>query len=93
MPGLLVAGDDEEKCALCGAPAVGPCASCRILVCGDCCVLTEGGSRKFAICLRCDRTKGRSLSAAWRSIGLWLVGLLLLLAAAVALLERVSGGR
>lgn len=80
MSGLQHVGDDEVRCALCGAPAVGPCASCRAMVCGDCCVLTEGGVETWAICLRCDRKKGRSLDAGWRVVVLWLAGLVVLLA-------------
>ncbi len=60
--------DDVVRCVLCGAPAVGPCASCKAMVCGDCCVLTEGGVELHAICARCDRNKGRSLRTAWRSL-------------------------
>lgn len=59
------------------------------MICGDCCVLTEGGVEPHAICTRCDRKKGRSLAGAWR--GLLLAGLLLLLAlAAFAALSLVA---
>lgn len=74
----------------CHAEAAGPCASCRCSVCGDCCTLTEGGARTWAICLDCDRRKGRSLAGAWRSLGLWLVGVLLLLAAVIGAFEWLS---
>jgi hypothetical protein len=57
------------------------------MVCGDCCTLTEGGTRIWAVCLDCDRKKGRSLSGAWRGFGVWMVALLLGLAIVVALLE------
>ena len=53
-------------------------------MCGDCCTLTEGGVRTWAICLECNRKKGRSLTSAWGSFGLFLVGILVVLAAAVA---------
>lgn len=89
--GLQIAGDEGPRCALCGGPAAGPCMSCRAMICGDCCVLTEGGSRPYAICLRCDRRKGRSLAPAWRGFLLFLGGILLALAAAVALLSQVAG--
>ncbi len=86
---LRVAGDDgAERCSFCSRDAVGPCASCRRPVCGDCCTLTEGGAKTWAICLECDRKKGRSLSGAWSSLGLWLVGILVVLGAVVYLLER-----
>ena len=57
------------------------------MVCGDCCTLTEGGTRIWAVCLDCDRKKGRSLSGAWRGFGVWMLALLLGLAIVVALLE------
>lgn len=50
------------------------------MVCGDCSVLTEGGVELWAICLRCDRRKGRSLRGGWSLVALWLVGVLLALA-------------
>jgi hypothetical protein len=57
-------------------------------VCGDCCTLTEGGAQTWAICLDCDRKKGRSLSSEWRRLGLFLVGILVVLFALVVLLDR-----
>ena len=73
--------DDVARCVHCGKPAAGPCASCRKPVCGDCCTLTEGGLQVFAICLACDRTKGRSLAPAWRSFVLAFALLIVALAA------------
>ena len=84
--GLQHVGDDgDARCVHCGRPAAGPCASCRKPVCGDCCTLTEGGLRVFAICLECDRKGGRSLAAAWRTLVLAFVGLILVLAVLAAL--------
>ena len=77
----------------CGALAVGPCARCHDPLCGDCCVITEGGATKFAICFRCEKRGGRSLAGPWRSLLLWLVGILVLLASATALLSFVAGRR
>lgn len=74
----------------CGARAAGPCATCHQPVCGDCCTLTEGGLRVFAICLECDRKGGRSLAPAWKSLLLWLLAILGGLAALVALIEFVA---
>ena len=54
--------DGDARCVHCGATAIGPCASCDRPVCGDCCVLTEGGARVYAICLGCNRHSGRSLT-------------------------------
>jgi len=42
----------------------------------------------WAICLDCDRKKGRSLSSAWSGFGAWLVGILIVMAAVVFALER-----
>jgi len=53
-------------------------------VCGDCCVLTDGGVETWAICLRCDRKKGRSLSGGWRVVAVWFVVLLVVLAVLAA---------
>ncbi|MGZ3416725.1 MAG: hypothetical protein ACXWUG_21535 [Polyangiales bacterium] len=82
---------NEPRCAICGGLAAGPCASCKRMVCGDCSVLTEGGVDTWAICVRCDRKKGRSLSSGWTAIVAWLVlliGVLGLLAVTVVLLSR-----
>lgn len=89
MTGALRTVDDDapERCAFCPRDAVGPCASCRRLVCGECCTLTEGGVKTWAICLECDRKKGSRLGGAWGTLGAWLVALLAGLAAIVALLE------
>lgn len=65
---------------MCGAEAVGPCASCRTFVCGDCCVLTEGGLETWAICVRCDRRKGRALGGGFRVVVTWLLVVLVALA-------------
>lgn len=92
MSGELRHVDDDGpvRCSFCREEAVGPCARCRRPVCGDCCTLTSGGATTWAICLDCDRKGGRSLAGAWASFGLWLVGLLVVLAAAVALLAALS---
>ena len=88
---LRTVGDDgPERCTFCSAEAAGPCASCRRSVCGDCCTLTEGGASVWAICLDCDRKKGNSLAGAWRGLGMWLAGILVALAALVALVEWLS---
>ena len=67
-------GSGPERCRLCGALAVGPCASCKSPVCGDCCVLTEGGDETWAICHRCEKRGGRSLAGAWGSLIRWSFG-------------------
>ena len=83
-------GDRPQRCSFCSNEAAGPCASCARAVCGDCCTLTDGGVRTWAICLECDRKKGRSLTSAWGSFGLFLVGILVVLAAAVVALAWCS---
>ncbi len=90
MSSLQGIGDGEPaplRCAFCSAEASGPCATCKRMVCGDCCTLTEGGVSTWAICLECDRTKGRSLRRAWGGFGLWLVAILVGLALLLALLQ------
>lgn len=83
---LIHAGGDGggfEHCVGCGALAAGPCARCRNPVCGNCCVLTEGGAGVWAICLPCDRRGGRSLRSGWWTVLAWLaapiVGLVVLI--------------
>lgn len=91
MGGLQLAQDDgDERCAFCGKVAAGPCASCRRSVCGDCCTLTTGSVRTFAICLECDRKKGRSLASAWAGIGGMLLAILALLALVVVAIELLA---
>ena len=78
------------RCVRCGAQAVGPCARCRSPVCGDCCVLTDGGAKVWAICLACEDRGGRSLKTAWRGLLGFLAIPVLVLAALVALLAWYS---
>lgn len=56
------------------------------MICGNCCTLTEGSAKVWAICLECDRKKGRSLAPAWVRLVLWLMVPLALLAAATILM-------
>jgi hypothetical protein len=70
--------------------AAGPCASCHEPVCGDCCVLTEGGLKVYAICLGCEDRKGRSLKAGWGGFLRWLLVPLVGLFVLVALLTYLS---
>ena len=74
-------GGAAARCKHCGALAVGPCAQCRGPVCGDCCVLTEGGVKIWAICLSCRDHSGTSLRQGWWMVIRWIalpLGLLLL---------------
>jgi hypothetical protein len=83
MSGILSSdgGDGARlaRCGGCGALAVGPCARCRMPVCGDCCVLTRGGAGPWAICRGCEDRHGASLRGAWGMVLGWLVKPMLLL--------------
>lgn len=74
----------------CGARAAGPCASCHEPVCGNCCTLTEGGSRIWAICLECDRKGGKSLAPAWRGLVFWLLAIVVVMVLIVAALGMIA---
>jgi len=83
MSGQLIGtggdGGGLARCA-CGSIAAGPCARCRIPLCGDCCVITEHGAQPWAICRNCEKKGGRSLRDAWSGLLRWLgTGLLVLL--------------
>jgi hypothetical protein len=93
MPDLLSHGDGpaDARCVSCGAIAVGPCARCRNPVCGDCCVLTTGGSTTFAICSACERRGGSSLRAGWGLVLGWLAKPMLGLLVALLVLYFLFG--
>ncbi|HNS96581.1 MAG TPA: hypothetical protein PKL73_06490 [Polyangiaceae bacterium] len=92
MTGVLqhVGDDAPPRCVHCGKQAAGPCASCHRMICADCCTLTESSVKKWAICLECDRKKGRSLGHAWGSLILWLLLPLGILAVATALVGLLA---
>lgn len=50
-------------------------------------MLTEGGAKLWAICLRCEKRGGKSLVAGWVIVAAWLVGILAVLGGVVALIE------
>lgn len=86
MSGALIpvdGGGSPARCSICGDEAAGPCARCHQPTCGDCCVLTEGGAKVWAICSRCERKGGRSLRSGWAIVLAWIlvptVGIALLL--------------
>lgn len=89
MPELRLADSDGgvAVCSICGKTAVGPCARCHAPTCGDCCVLTEGGTKLYAICLRCEKSGGRSLAHAWRQVIGWFLAPVVALALVLALLS------
>jgi hypothetical protein len=86
-------GPADARCVSCGALAVGPCARCRNPVCGDCCVLTTGGTSTFAICLACERAGAGSLSAGWRVVLGWLLKPILALLGVLVVLYLLFGDR
>ncbi len=79
-------GGSPARCIRCDALAVGPCARCREPVCGDCCVLTEGGARIWAICMGREERGGGSLRRGWVTVVGWIAVPILGLAVVVALL-------
>lgn len=90
---LQTLGDDgPPRCSFCGAEAAGPCARCRAMLCGDCCVITEGGASPHAICPTCERRSGRSLRPAWVGLLSWL-GLILLALVGLNLLASWASTR
>jgi hypothetical protein len=84
-------GGGFHHCVHCGAVAAGPCARCRLPVCGDCVVLTEGGAHVWAVCTRCDARAGRSLSTGWLQVLGWIAVPILALAVAIWALGWVFG--
>jgi len=95
VPDLLShgGGPADARCVSCGALAAGPCARCRNPVCGDCCVLTTGGSTQFAICFSCERRGGSSLSAGWSVVLVWILKPLAALLALMIVLYLLFGDR
>jgi len=77
-------------CKHCGAKAVGPCAQCKKPVCGDCCVLTEGGVGTWAICLECESSDGRSLRSGWVMVLTWVLAPIAVLLVLVLLLSALT---
>jgi hypothetical protein len=86
-------GDGFERCSRCGGLAAGPCARCRAPVCGNCCVLTEGGAQPWAICLSCDKRGGRSMRRAWVSVIGWFAIPILLLVGVLVIAQLWFGTR
>ncbi|MBL4633440.1 MAG: hypothetical protein JKY56_06195 [Kofleriaceae bacterium] len=86
--------DGESQCVECQKRlAVGPCAACHGMVCGDCCTLVTDPSGKRVICLSCTRmvagvsrkpltrnTGTRSMTA-WVLLAIFAIGILAVLRA------------
>jgi hypothetical protein len=83
MAGLIPVGDPPApRCAICGAPAAGPCMRCRKMTCADCCELVEGAGT-FALCTRCA---GKGTDMGWLPLIGWLAAIIVGLVAIAALL-------
>lgn len=90
MSGQLQSYDDDGgfvRCSSCGALAAGPCARCRTPLCGDCCVISEGGATPWALCRACARGGGTSLQRGWLLVLGWIAKPILLLLGAYLLLR------
>jgi hypothetical protein len=86
-------GGGLEHCVHCGGLAAGPCARCARPVCGDCCVLTEGGATVWAVCTGCARRGGRSLGGGWTAALFWLLVPIVGLFALLVVLFHFFGDR
>lgn len=75
----------------CGAPAVGPCATCLAMICGDCAEITGGEVKKVAVCGRCHRQgKGEISRATWLEHARWPLALVGAIGALGVLLRLCS---
>lgn len=83
---------DNDYCTLCGAVASGPCATCKRMVCVECCEVTGGSVKKVAVCTRCaDQGRGRVGWRAWAPILLPLTGLAVVLVVIAAAARACTG--
>ncbi len=83
-------GDDSGLCRECGrAEAVGPCAACHLMICGECGVMSKDPAGLAVICLSCARLIAdvRARSPERRPLGMKVVAIAALIAfGALALL-------
>ena len=80
------------RCAECRSrPAVGPCAACEAMICGDCGVITTDPEGRKCICASCARLIAgvKPRPPARRSGFRTAVALLLIAAFAIALLAAL----
>lgn len=94
VTGMLQHRDDGgpvAACVGCGIQAVGPCARCHAPLCGDCCIITEGGTKKWAICPTCAEGGAQSLTAGWVNVLMWICVPMVGLALLLWLLHAVAG--
>lgn len=85
--------DAGPRCAACGAPAAGPCASCGRMLCGDHAVVVRGAAKPFAVCARCEGRGETALRRGWTGLLVWLGGMFLLLAGLTALAGWLAARR
>lgn len=94
----VAAPGDDGRCAECErAPAVGPCAACESMICGDCGVMSRDPEGVKVICLSCARLIAdvRARKPSRPGTGARLVALALLLAfglGALSLLGNCAHG-
>lgn len=56
MPGLQGFDGEDLRCRECEVnDAVGPCAACEAMICGDCGVVSKDPSGPRVICMSCAR--------------------------------------
>lgn len=79
---------DNLYCVYCHAIASGPCATCKALICVDCCTITGGSVKKVAVCKRCHE-KGHG-AVGWRKWWTVLGPLLIFLAIALGMVLILS---
>ncbi len=93
MPELRLAGSDDgpARCIHCGVLAVGPCARCDAPLCGDCCVIIDGGAKPYAVCRGCRGDVGASLRGRWLGVLAWIAVPIVVLAVAVVVMALLTG--
>jgi hypothetical protein len=88
---LQVSGDGPVAlCVVCSAKASGPCARCEAPLCPDCCVITKGGVKRYAVCPGCSGASG-ALRSGWFAVLLWIGAPIVGLALLLALLHALTG--
>ncbi len=84
--------DSPATCVHCGELAAGPCARCEVPLCGACCIITEGGTKPYAICRDCAANRGTSLQRGWTAVVSWIALPIVVLVLALLVLGALFGG-
>jgi hypothetical protein len=90
----IAAPEGDGRCAECErAPAVGPCAACESMICGDCGVMSRDPEGVKVICLSCARLIAavRERKPARPGTGARLVAVALLIASGLGALSLLAG--